>query len=223
MNPIVHGMLAWIIAVLFVRELRDRRLVVVAGVIPDIDAILLLVSEDLFYQYHHTLGHSFVFGIPLALLFCAHAKNRVRVLLGSLGTFSVHLIADYFGSNWPIPLLYPLSDIELTSAGYISYQTMYGVINPLVTGIAFILIFIIIWSKERSPFEFLSASLDRKLVGFYVYPLKYRCAYCQTLALFACERCARKVCWEHMGSIREWRCNECLEVVHPDSTHPDRK
>ena len=72
------------------------------------------------------------------------------------------IIADYFGSNWPIPLLYPLSDIELTSAGYISYQTMYGVINPLVTGIAFILIFIIIWSKERSPFEFLSASLDRK-------------------------------------------------------------
>jgi len=216
MNPIVHGMLAWIIAVLFVRELRDRRLVVIAGVIPDIDAILLLVNEDLFYEYHHTIGHSFVFGIPLALLFCVFAKNKVQVLLGSLGTFSVHLIADYFGSNWPIPLLYPLSNIEFTSAGYISYQTMYGVINPLTALVAFALILVIIWVREQSPFEFLSGALDSKLVGLYIYPMKYRCTYCSTLALFACDQCGAKVCWGHMGSKWEWTCSECLGVSHPD-------
>jgi len=214
-------MIAWIVAVLLIKDVKDRRLVVIAGVIPDIDAILLLVNEELFYEYHHTIGHSFLFGIPLALLFSAKAKQRFPVFFGCMAAFSLHILADYFGSNWPIPLLYPLSSIEVSSAGYLSYYTMYSIINPLTAIVSMLTIFLIIWMKEISPFEFISQKLDRRLVGLYTYPLKYRCGRCPTLALFSCDRCSRKICWEHMGSVWKGMCVECMKGG--DETGPKEK
>jgi inner membrane protein len=230
MSPVIHGLVAWILAILLIKDVRDRRLVVIAGVIPDIDAIFLLLNEDLFYEFHHTIGHSFVFGIPLALLFAAvsrdttannhHIKQyqsfpsrfRARVFLACLGTFSLHLLADYYGSNWPVPLFWPFSGYEVTAAEFISYQTMYGIINPVVAALTVLIVIILIFVKESTPLEFISKKLDDRLVGFYVYPIKYRCHQCPTLALFACEMCGEKACWEHMGSIRRWgswKCGNC--------------
>jgi len=209
MNPIVHGMLAWIFAALAIRNLHDRRLVVIAGVIPDIDAILLFVSEDLFYEYHHTLGHSYVFAIPLAVLFGLAARSRSRVFLGTIGVFTLHLVADYFGSNWSIQFLYPFSDYELTSSEYLSYHTIYEVINPIIAVISIIIVLIIVYGKEFSPFEFISPNLDKKLVGLYIYPLKYSCAICGSRAFISCEVCREKVCPEHIGSFKKWVCSDC--------------
>lgn len=209
MSPIIHGMMAWIIATLLLKDLRDRRLVIIAGVIPDIDAILLLVNVDLFFKYHHTIGHSFVFAIPLVICFSLVAKDRVRVLVGGLVVFSLHIIADYFGSNWPISILYPISDYSITSAGYISYHMMYGVIDPIAAGVVLLIVFILIVKLERSPLEFISGPNDRRLVGLYINPIKYRCHRCPTLALFTCKSCEKKVCWEHMGPLKEWMCDEC--------------
>ena len=40
MSPIVHGLIAWLLAVAFQKNVKDRRLAVIVGVAPDIDGIL---------------------------------------------------------------------------------------------------------------------------------------------------------------------------------------
>ena len=42
MSPLVHGMIAWLIAILILKNVNDRRLAVIAGVVPDIDGIFVL-------------------------------------------------------------------------------------------------------------------------------------------------------------------------------------
>ena len=45
MSPILHGMLAWLVAVMISKNVNDRRLIVIAGVIPDIDGIFILFDQ----------------------------------------------------------------------------------------------------------------------------------------------------------------------------------
>ncbi|MCK4613464.1 MAG: metal-dependent hydrolase [Thermoplasmata archaeon] len=209
MDPIVHGMLAALFSMAIVKKVNDRRLVVIAGVIPDIDGFFILFSEKLFYTYHHTFGHSYLFGIPIALTAGYFAEDKKKVILGSLGAFTIHLIADIFGSNWPIPPLYPLSHYSLTSTQYLSHHIIYDVINPVVTVAALIAILIIMYYKGLSPVEFISEKIDRRLVGLYIYPLKYRCEICGKRAFIECAECKRKVCSEHIGRFFKWRCSGC--------------
>ncbi len=211
MDPVVHGMLAWLFAIIFIRDVRDRRLVVIAGVIPDIDGIYILYSTELFYLYHHTWGHSFIFALPVAIFLALFGREKRQVFLGALGAFSVHLISDYFGSNWNIPPLWPISDREYTSATYLSDHVIYDIINPVVTVAALICILIIAYRKEISPIEFISTKLDKKIVGMLIYPLKYKCAICGGWAFVQCDECGRKICAEHLPNLREWKCSECLE------------
>jgi hypothetical protein len=150
-----------------------------------------------------------VFGIPLAIALCFLAKDRPRVLAGSLATFSAHVLGDYLATNWPVPILYPLSDRAFTGAEHLSHAAQYQVIDPLAGLTAILLILVIVWGKERSPFEFISGPLDAKLVGLYVFPMKYRCSSCSTLALFACDGCGRKACWNHLADKRSWICADC--------------
>ena len=67
MSPIVHALMSWLIAITFLRghvlqrdlsavspgdtrgllrELKDRRLAILAGVLPDIDGIFILFNYD---------------------------------------------------------------------------------------------------------------------------------------------------------------------------------
>ena len=48
MNPVVHGLVAWILVSLTLKNSRDRRLAVIAGVISDIDGVFILFSMELY-------------------------------------------------------------------------------------------------------------------------------------------------------------------------------
>ena len=112
MSPSVHFLLAWLLAVLFIKEVRDRRLVVLSGILADIDGIFILFNLDLFRKYHHTFGHSILFGILLSAIFFLVARNRARTAFVALGAFLLHLLADIVGSNWDVFLFYPASDFR---------------------------------------------------------------------------------------------------------------
>jgi hypothetical protein len=124
MSPTTHLLASWIIAAKTTDNLRDRRLVALAGVAPDVDGLGL--AADIFnaavfhkhteyYQlYHHYIAH----GLPGALLtagvFACLARRRVGVFFLSFLTFHLHLLCDLLGSRgpevndkWPIFYLAP--------------------------------------------------------------------------------------------------------------------
>ena len=106
---------------------RDRKLVTLAGVMPDADGLGAAVDvisawfsgkECTFHyyqQYHHILLHGWPGAMAVSLLFTIFARQRWRVLLLCLLTYHLHLLCDLVGSRgptagdlWPICYSEPL-------------------------------------------------------------------------------------------------------------------
>jgi inner membrane protein len=125
MNPLTHLLASWIIAAKTTDNLRDRRLVTLAGVVPDLDGLGIVLdiakgafttgNFHYFQTYHHRLTHGLPGAVACSLLMAALANRRWRVLCLSFLTFHLHLLCDFMGSRgpdkndlWPIFYLAPL-------------------------------------------------------------------------------------------------------------------
>jgi hypothetical protein len=201
--------MAWLFAVVILKETNDRRLAVIAGVALDIDGIFILFNLDLFVTYHHTFGHSYIFGIPVAITAMILGKEKIKVLFAAIGAFSLHLIADIIGSNWNIYPLYPNTELSLSISPMASNFIIYGVINIIVFLICIGAMLGIMYYKQISPMEFISENWDKRLVSTYVYYFKYKCELCGKRAFTYCSECRKKVCNEHLGSFIHWKCTKC--------------
>ena len=126
MSPTTHLLASWIVAAYTTDNLRDRRLVTLAGVVPDLDGLSIVIDiangsfarGNLYYypQYHHWLLH----GLPAALLcsaiLAAFGRRRWHVFGLAFLVFHLHLLCDLVGSRgpdatdlWPIFYFGPLS------------------------------------------------------------------------------------------------------------------
>ena len=112
MNPLTHLLASWIIAAKTTDNLRDRRLVTLAGVAPDLDG--LGHSRGLRQRRIHQRKISITIPIPphvgrtgcrrrscVPLLMAALARRRWRVLWLSFLTFHLHLLCDLDGFARP--------------------------------------------------------------------------------------------------------------------------
>ena len=104
---------SWLIGSVATKNPRDRQLVALAGVIPDLDGFGMIVdvaravvadqpnSFQLYHRYHHVLCH----GWPAAILLCGllvfFAQERWRTFAFCLLTFHLHLLCDLLGSRGP--------------------------------------------------------------------------------------------------------------------------
>jgi membrane-bound metal-dependent hydrolase YbcI (DUF457 family) len=208
-SPFAHGLIAWLFAIALLSRTQDRRLAVIAGVAADIDGVFVLFSQEQFLAYHHTFGHSFVFGASVALVAAALATDRWRTGAAALGGFSLHLLVDFTTTTWPILPLYPLSGTALSSLDLIPSSVMEGVISPFGPLVALALAAVVMYVREVSPVEFVSERLDRRFVALLVYPLKRRCALCGRRALSPCGVCGRAICALHLRTFLRARCAEC--------------
>lgn len=136
MTPLTHFLAAFALSWTLASRARDRALIVLAGVLPDIDGAPILFDKALYGQVHHTIGHSYVFGLPLAIAAGALACEKRRTAALAFAAFTLHLAADIAGTNWPVQALYPLSDYGLSAAGILSDETIYAVINPAAFAVA---------------------------------------------------------------------------------------
>lgn len=126
MSPITHLLASWVVAAKTTDNVRDRRLVTLAGVLPDVDGLGVFVDmmtrsgnhagTQLYPQYHHYLLHGIAGGLLISVGLCLFARKRLRVLLLGLCVFHLHLFCDLVGSRgpslddlWPIYYLGPFS------------------------------------------------------------------------------------------------------------------
>lgn len=127
MSPVAHLVGSWLVAVATNNNPRDRKLVTLAGVLPDVDGMGVVADvigswvsgkECTFYyyqQYHHVLLHGWPGALLVSALLAAFGRERWRVWLLCLLTYHLHLLCDFVGSRgptvgdrWPICYSEPL-------------------------------------------------------------------------------------------------------------------
>jgi hypothetical protein len=112
-SPITHLVGSWLIASVVTNNPRDRKLVTLAGVLPDVDGLgvildvvgsLISGKENTFYyyqQYHHILLHGWPGAVLVSFLLMCFARKRLPVLFWCLVAFHLHLLCDLVGSRGP--------------------------------------------------------------------------------------------------------------------------
>jgi len=176
MSPVTHFLTGWVFANCFALERRDRALVTLACVAPDIDGLgiipELLTRNSIhpllwFSLYHHSL-HNLAFALVIAATACALAAQKWKAGLLALLSFHVHLLEDVIGArgpdgyHWPIPYLLPFSSsVQLSWRGQWALNAWP---NILITIVLVLITLWLAWRRGFSPVEMLSERADRSLV-----------------------------------------------------------
>ena len=156
-------MASWCLANLGRLDARERFLCVAVGVLPDLDGLGILVSQDAYWDYHHLLCHNLLFGVAISASCAMFSTNKARMVLWCLAVFHAHLLLDLLGSGegWQISYLWPFSrtSLEFSCAwGLYSWQNF-------AAGV-----FFLIWTlllavrKGRTFIEYPLPSLDQQIV-----------------------------------------------------------
>jgi inner membrane protein len=124
-NPVSHLLVGWTLANTVPLERRDRAIVTVAGIFPDVDGLGLVGDiarsgiageSTLYWTYHHILAHNLFAGFLYAAVAFAIARRRVATSALAFVAIHLHILGDVAGSRgpdgyqWPIPYLAPFTD-----------------------------------------------------------------------------------------------------------------
>jgi hypothetical protein len=177
MSPFTHLFLSWLVAETAPSlSPRERALVTLSGVIPDIDGAGVFVematrdSENpllWFSQYHHLL-HNALFGATVVAVAMLLSKKRALVGALSVVAFHLHLLCDIIGARgpdgaqWPIPYLLPF-DSRIALA-WEHQWSLNAWPNFLITGAAMIAIVCLARNRGYSIVSLVSKRADREFV-----------------------------------------------------------
>ncbi len=176
MSPVTHFLSGWLLANVAGLDRRDRMLVTLSAVVPDVDG-LGIVPEILtrnsqhpllwFSRYHHSL-HALFFAVVIALLAYGVAEQKWKTALLCLLGFHLHLFEDLLGSRgpdgdqWPIPYLAPFS-----SAMNLSWHGQWSLNawpNFAITLVLLGMTLYLAWLRGYSALEMISRRMDREFV-----------------------------------------------------------
>jgi inner membrane protein len=179
MNPVTHFFASWLVADGVGLSRRDRIIVTVSGVFPDLDGIGAF--PDLFNKYfrgqetyiystyHHSLLHGLPAAVAVALVAVWAGTNRFRVAAMSFIAVHLHMLLDLVGSRgptkqdvWPISYLAPFS-----AGGTVSVPWQWQLNawpNIIFTLILLAMVFRSAIVKGYTPIELLGTAHDKVLV-----------------------------------------------------------
>ena len=182
MYPGTHLLVSWTGAVNFLQGRRERAVVALTGIAPDLDGLGLIIDEftgttGYFIEYHHKLGHSIVSAFLFALLASFFAKSqKITVWLVSFAVVHLHIFCDLIGAKgpdgyqWPLYYLYPFdADFALVWSGQWALDAWQNDVTLL--SLLLLCVFYLI-RKEVTFFEVFSGWLDRESVKIYRKYLK---------------------------------------------------
>ena len=161
----------------FGRNRRERAVIALAGVAPDLDGIGI-IPEVLtahsnhplrwFSEYHHVLGHNLGFAIVITIAAYLICRNWKATALAAL-SFHLHLLCDLIGARGPdgyqspLPYLAPFSDrLQLVWQGQWALNAWP---NFALTFFLLGTTFYLAWKRGFSPLEMLSKKWDEAFVS----------------------------------------------------------
>ncbi len=169
--------MSWTVAEAAQLDRRDRALVTLAGVAPDLDGLGFAAeiatrgwAEPLlwFSRFHHVLLHNLGAGLLAAVAGFALGRRRGLTAALCLVTFHLHLLGDLAGSRgpdgspWPIPYLLPFS--SRAQWAWSSQWELNAWPNIVLSLVLLALAFWLAWKRGRSPLELVSHRADRAFV-----------------------------------------------------------
>ncbi len=176
MSPVTHFLTGWVIANSVSLERRDRALVTLAAVIPDVDGLGIVADVvtrqsqhplDWFGSYHHAL-HTFLFAFVVTVVSYLLATQRRRTPGIVFLSFHVHLLEDLLGSRgpdgyqWPIPYLMPFS--HAADVSWTGQWPLNAWPNFAITATLLFVSFYLAWLRGFSPLEIFSQKVDTVFV-----------------------------------------------------------
>lgn len=175
MAPGTHALIGWWTANVLPLTRRDRLLIFLGGVLPDLDGLGLLYSLDAYVTYHHVLFHNLFAGLAWTVAVGLVAANRIPCMTLAFLNWHLHLACDYFGSRgpsgsapWVLPYLYPLvgsyQGTELIGPRWYWNPWQWPLNawpNFLITGCGLVGWVYIAVRLDRTWFEFISLRLDK--------------------------------------------------------------
>ena len=188
MSPLAHYVGSWLIASVTTENPRDRKLVTLAGVLPDADglgAIPDLVGswfsgrECTFYyyqKYHHLLLHGWPGAVVVSILLAFFARQRWRVLLLALLMYHLHLLCDLVGSRGPTPGdLWPICYSEPLFRHPLWFWRYQWKLDGWQNQTIFIVIFAAaLWLAVKKGFSFVEV-ISRRLDAVFVKVIRNWC------------------------------------------------
>ncbi len=168
-----HLLFSWLGAVPFFKQARERRLVALAGVVPDMDGVGILIDKltayktHLYLEYHHFIGHNIFASLVIASLATAMAKTqRTAVFCVSIVVVHLHFLCDILGSKgpdgyqWPISYFYPLTNtFKVTWSGQWALSAWQ---NQAIMVMLFALCLLVLLRKKITFIEVISPRLERE-------------------------------------------------------------
>lgn len=185
MAPATHGLVSWWVANVIPLSRRDRLLVFLVGLCPDLDGLGLLGglvgNMELYFHWHHIVCHNLLFGLLATGLAALLAVQRAAVVGLALIAFHLHLACDYFGSGgwdgpqlqiWALPYLYPFLGCwrGATFTGPSWYWnpwqwSLSSPVNAIVTILGLVNWVFIAVRLDRTWFEFVAPRFDLQFCG----------------------------------------------------------
>ncbi len=176
MSPVTHFLSGWVLANCAGLDRKDRAIVTLACVIPDVDG-LGIIPELLtrnsthpllwFTLYHHSL-HNLAFALTVAVLAFSIATRRWTTGALALLSFHLHLFEDLLGSRgpdgyqWPIPYLQPFS--PLMQLAWHGQWPLNAWPNVAITIALLFTTLWLAWLRGFSPLEMISMKADSAVV-----------------------------------------------------------
>ena len=153
-------------------ERRDRVIISLAGLAPDVDApILLLMGKEAFVEYHHDYTHHLAGAVVVLAAGLAFGRRKAAAAGFAVAAWCGHMLLDMLGGGdrhpgepfaYPVPLLWPFSDRPFDpfpfSWSLASWQ------NGLVMVFAMALMVRIALVEGRTVVEVFSLRADRVVV-----------------------------------------------------------
>ena len=159
---LTHIGISWVVANLGPGSRKDRCLVVLAGIVLDVDGAGILWSEGAYLALHRAIGHSLVFGLLVIAATMLWADHRWATGALAAISFHLHLLLDVVGTGGlPIRYLWPFTDWGWTYSGH---WILASWPNVLVMGLTLLGVLGVAWWKGRTPLECLWPRADQALV-----------------------------------------------------------
>lgn len=177
MSPVTHFLTGWVLANSTSLDGRDRAIVTVACVVPDVDGLGIVADlitrhsqhpTEWFSSFHHSL-HTLLFALVVTAVSLLPARQRLKTAGLVFVSLHLHLLEDLLGSRgpdgyqWPIPYLMPLSHVgDLSWSGQ---WALNGWPNFAITIALLSVTFYLAWSRGFSPIEIVSQKADATFVA----------------------------------------------------------
>ena len=222
-NTLHHLVYASAVASSVSRSRRERRLIMLAAILPDLDG-LTFWSRELWELVHHTFGHNVFFAgiVGAAALALGRAGRRARLAAWCVfSTIVLHYGLDLaISGTWPFRPFWPVSGFDANLGNFVddSARLDWWLRVPVQWTLVAIALLLLVrtWRRHgRTALELVSYKLDDLVAGYVARILSgKRCSECGTRAGFRCAACHDAICGEH-ATLRglEAACGSCQESV----------